>query len=67
MVTYAIVTMVTVMGISIIITGISFTGTDIFTGTCTIMDMATGTGIFITKILAIDVKFIRHYLTCMVR
>lgn len=57
-VTGAIVTMVTVTGISIIITGISFTGTGIFTSTCTIM--VTGAGMFFTKVLAIDTKIIRN-------
>jgi hypothetical protein len=63
MVTGAIVIMVTVKGI--IITGISFTGTGIFTDIC--ITMVTGIGIFITKIPAIETKITGNHLTWMLR
>jgi type IV secretory pathway VirB2 component (pilin) len=63
MVTGAIAIMVTVMGI--IITGISFTGTAIFTDIC--ITMVTGIGIYITRIPAIDTEITGNHLTRVLR
>jgi type IV secretory pathway VirB2 component (pilin) len=63
MVTGAIAIMVTVMGI--IITGISFIGTAIFTDIC--ITMVTGIGIYITRILAIDTEITGNHRTWVLR